>query len=75
MRSFQRNYASELSTTGREEKEFICQAHSCLLISIRSEFAPRQVTFLLLAGEMRLKQSAEVTTEGQNISNGQNRGL
>lgn len=61
---------------GREEKEFICLAHFCLLRSIQSEFAPWQVILLSLTGETRLKQSAEVTTEGQVISQiPQNAGL
>lgn len=52
---------------GRKEKESVCLAHFRLLISIQSEFAPWQVIFLLLTEEMRLKQSAEVTIEGQRV--------
>lgn len=62
-----RHCASEQSMKGRKEKESVCLAHFCLLLSFQSEFAPMQVIFLLLTEEMRLKQSAEVTIEGQRV--------
>lgn len=58
--------ASDQSMKGRKEKESVCLAHFHLLISIQS-LHPWLVIFLLLIEEMRLKQSAEVTIEGQRV--------
>lgn len=63
-----RHRTSEQSMKGGKEKESICLAHFCVSISIQSEFAPWQVIFLLLTEETREKHSAEVTVEGQRVS-------
>lgn len=66
MRSFQRNCLRAVHE--RKEAEGIYSLGSFLPLDfIWSEFAPWQAIFLLLTQEMRLKQSAEVTIEGQRI--------